>query len=489
MRTEKEASLESKAIRGVFWSAIERLGPQAVQLIVSIILARLLLPEQFGLIGMLAIFMALGQVMLHSGFGAALIQKQDVTEVHYNSVFYTNIFISMLATGVLYLAAPLIARFYGEPILISLTRLLSLSFIISAFGLIHVFLMTKKLDFKTQTKVSLIAAIISGVIGIGLALLGFGIWSLVAQMLTATLFNTIFLWIFNTWRPQMIFSLTAIRELFGFGSRLLASGILDTVFRNLYFVVIGRFYSATSLGYYTRAFTLQQLPSETLGGVIGRVAFPAFSEIQDDPARLKNGFRKALRAVALVIFPMMIGLLVCARPLVLTLLTEKWSPAVPYLQLLCIVGLFYPLSLINLNVLLAKGRSDLFFRLEVMKKALIVIVLAITWRWGIEAIIGGQIVVSIVAYYLNSYYNGTIVGYGFRAQVHDLLAYLVAAGMMGLVVFALTWLPFAHPAVLLLTQVITGSMVYVLLCRGFQLPVFMDAWLFFQSMIVSVRPT
>jgi O-antigen/teichoic acid export membrane protein len=486
MSAPQFSSLESKVIRGVFWSAIERLGPQAVQFIVSIILARLLLPAQFGLIGMLAIFLALGHVFLASGFGAALIQKQDATEVHYSSVFYTNVLISLIAAGALCLAAPLIARFYAEPLLTSLTRVLSLNFVISAFGLIQMFLMTKRLDFKTQTKVSLIAAILSGVIGISMALLGFGIWSLVAQSVTAALFNTILLWIFNTWRPQLVFSLAALRELFGFGSRLLASGVMDTVFRNLYTVVIGKFYSPASLGYYTRAYSLQQLPAETLGGIVGRVTFPLFSEIQDDISRVKNGFRKALRAIALVNFPLMIGLLVCARPLVLTLLTDKWSPAIPYLQLLCIVGLLYPLHMINLNVLLAMGRSDLFFRLEVIKKVLIVIVLAITWSWGIETIIAGQILVSIAAYYLNSYYSGTLVGYGLRAQVRDLLPYLVAAGIMGAVVYALTWLPFAHPAVLLFVQVLLGSLVYVVLCRSFRLPVFMDTWRIFQVKIASL---
>ena len=481
------SSLESRAIRGVFWSGIERLGPQAVQLVVSIVLARLLLPEQFGLIGMLTIFLALGAVFLNSGFGSALIQKQDATEVHYNSVFYTNILLSVVAAGILCLAAPLIAQFFQQPLLTPLTRVLSLNLVLSAFGLIQVFLMTKRLDFKTQTKATLIASLASGAVGITMAVLDFGVWSLVAQSVSLTLFNTLLLWAFNTWRPQKVFRLAALRELFGFGSRLLASGLLDTVFSNIYNVVIGKLFSPADLGYYTRAYTLQQLPSQTLGGVVGRVTFPLFSEIQDDAARLKNGFRKALRALALVNFPLMIGLLICARPLVLTLLTEKWAPAIPYLQLLCIVGLLYPLHLINLNVLLAMGRSDLFFRLEVIKKVLVVIVLAVTWRWGILAIIAGQIVLSMVAYYLNSYYNGRILGYGLGAQVRDLLAYLGAAGAMGAGAFALTWLPVAQPGVLLLMQVLVGGLIYGLLCRGFRLPIFMDAWRIFEGKIGALR--
>ncbi|HUW94310.1 MAG TPA: lipopolysaccharide biosynthesis protein [Anaerolineae bacterium] len=481
------STLESRAIQGVFWSGIERLGPQAVQLVVSIVLARLLLPREFGLIGMLTIFLALGAVFLNSGFGSALIQKQDATEVHYNSVFYTNILLSVVAAGILCLAAPLIAQFFQQPLLTPLTRVLSLNLVLSAFGLIQVFLMTKRLDFKTQMKASLIASLGSGVVGISMAVLDFGVWSLVAQSVSLTLLNTLLLWVFNTWRPQRVFSLPALRELFGFGSRLLASGLLDTVFSNIYNVVIGKLFSPADLGYYTRAYTLQQLPSQTVGGIVGRVTFPLFSEIQGDPARVRNGFRKALRALVLVSFPLMIGLLACAQPLVLTLLTEKWAPAIPYLQLLCIVGLFYPLQVINLNVLLAMGRSDLFFRLEVIKKALIVIVLAVTWRRGIQAIIAGQIVLSLVAYYLNSYYSGRIVGYGLGAQVRDLLPYLGAAGAMGAGAFALTWLPVAQPGVLLLIQVLAGGLIYGLLCLGFRLPVFMDAWRVFQGRIGAVR--
>ncbi len=487
VRTSFGSSLESRAIRGVFWSGVERLGPQAVQLVVSIVLARLLLPEQFGLIGMLSVFLALGRVFLDSGFGSALVQKQDATEVHYSSVFYANIVLSLVAAGILCLAAPSIAQFYREPLLTPLTRVLSLNFVISALGLIQVFLMTKRLDFKTQTKVSLLASLGSGAVGIGMALLEFGVWSLVAQSVSLTLFSTLLLWTSNAWRPRAAFSLAALRELFGFGSRLLASGLLNTLFSNIYNVVIGKLFAPADLGYYTRARTLEQLPSETLAGVVGRVTLPLFSEIQGDPARVRNVFRKALRSLALINFPLMIGLLVCARPLVLTLLTEKWAPAIPYLQLLCIVGLFYPLHTINLNVLLAQGRSDLFFRLEVIKKVLIVIVLAVSWRWGIQAIIVGQIILSIIAYYLNSYYTGRIVGYGLGAQVRDLLPYLAAAGTMGAGAFALTWLPLAQPWLLLLIQVAAGGLIYGLLCRGFRLPVFMDVWGIFQNKVEALK--
>lgn len=487
MSASQSTSLEHRAIRGVFWSAIERLGPQAVQLIVSIVMARLLLPEQFGLVGMLTIFFALGQVLLTSGFGPALIQKQDATEVHFCSVFYLNILLGLAAAGILCLAAPWIARFYSQPLLTSLTRVLSLNFVINAFGLIQVTLMRKSLDFKTQTKVSLLASLGSGAVGVSVALLGFGVWGLVAQSLSLTLFSTVLLWVFSAWRPMAIFSLAALRELFQFGSRLLASGVLETVVANLSTVVIGKLFSPADLGYYTRANLLQQLPSQTLGEIVRRVAFPVFSQIQDDRPRVSSGFRKALGAVALINFPLMTGLMVCARPLVLTLLTEKWSSAIPYLRLLCIVGLPYPLHMINLNVLLAKGRSDLFYRIQLTNNVLTLINLAVTWRWGIQAIIIGQIAVSMVSYCLSSFSNEKMVDYGTQSQIRALWPYLVAAGAMGVVIHALTWLPFPNPAVLLLAQAFVGALVYVSLCRGFRLPVFMDGWHVFRSRITALK--
>ena len=481
------STLKSRAVKGVFWSATERLGPRAVQFVVSIILARLLTPAEFGLIGMLSVFMALGLVLMNSGFGSALIQRQDATKVHYNSVFFANMLLSLIAAAVLWLAAPWIAAFYNQPALIAPARGLSFNFIFAAFGLIQLTLMTKRMDFKTQAKVRLIAVTGSGVVGVSMALLNFGIWSLVAQSLSATLFNSLLLWLFSSWRPSRDFSTSALRELFGFSSRMLASGVLDTIFRNLYNVVIGKLFLPADLGYYTRANSLQQIPAQTLTGVITKVTFPLFSELQNDAARMKNGFKKAIRAIALINFPLMFGLMATAGPLVLTLLGEKWRPVIPYLQLLAVVGLFNPLSAINLNVLLAKGRSDLFFRLEIIKKTLVVLILLVTWRWGIQAIIIGQIVSVIIAYILNGHYNSILVGYPFTSQLLDLSPYLLISAAMGGIVFLFNWLPISSQLLLLILQVTAGAIIYVALCRVFRLPVFMEAWQVFFVKLYAFR--
>ncbi len=461
--------LKSKTIRGIFWSFAERIGQQGIQFVISIILARLLLPEQFGLIAMLALFMAVAQSFLDSGFGQALIQKQDATSVDESSVFYFNIFVGVIAAGLLSLAAPWIAAFYKTPLLKPLTRALSLNLIINSFGLVQTALMTKRVDFKTQMKITMTSSFLSGVIGIAMAYKGFGVWSLVAQSLSANAFRTALLWVFNPWRPVQAFSFASLRTMFGFGSKLLFSGLLDTIYNNMYLVVIGKLFSAKDLGFYSRARTIEQVPVENISGSVGRVTYPVYSSIQNDKARLKRGVNMSLTTLAMVNFPLMIGLAVVARPLVQVLLTDKWLPCVPYLQLLCIVGILYPLHSINLNVLKAQGRSDLQSRLEVLKKVLAVVVIFITYRWGIKALIYGQLVTSCLAYYLNSYYTGKLLNYPIWEQVRDVLPIFGFAIMMGAGMYAMSFIPLPSQIVLLILQIVAGTTFYIALCYLFKL--------------------
>jgi teichuronic acid exporter len=471
-----EDNLQHKTIHALSWSFVEVVAQKGVQFVIGIVLARLLFPEQFGLIGMLTIFMAIIRTFLDSGFGAALIQKKEITQTDICSIFYFNILVGLATAGLLCLIAPWIAAFYNQPVLTGLTRALSLTVIIDSFGMIQGTILVKQINFKTQTKVSLISGALSGIIGVTLAAYGFGVWSLVVQQVSASLFSTISLWSFSSWRPALIFSFSSLRNMFGFGSRLLFSGLLNQIFDNLYYVVIGRLFSAADLGYFTRAKTMNDLPTQTLSGMVGRVTFPVFSTIQDDPARMKRGLKKALTILVLVNFPMMIGLAVIARPLVLVMLTEKWIACVPYLQLLCVVGLLFPLHLMNLNVLQALGRSDLFLRLEIIKKIMIAISIAITWRWGISAMIYGMIVNSFIAYYLNSYYNGRLIGYAFREQVFDLIPYFMLSLIMGIVVYAAGLIHFPSHWTMLLAQTTTGIILYVFLCRVFRLKAFIEIW-------------
>jgi len=467
-------NLKSATAHGLFWSFLERIGQQGIQFIISIILARLLLPEQFGLIAMLTIFMAVAQSFVVSGFGSALIQKQDTKHVDECSIFYFNIFVGLLVTGILFLLAPWISAFYQIPLLTPLTRVLSLNLFINAFGIVNTTLLTKRIDFRAQMKVTMIATIFSGSIGIAMAYQGYGVWSLVAQSIGSNLFRTTLLWFFLPWRPSWIFSLNSLRSMFSFGSKLLFSGLLDTIFKNLYLVVIGKMFSATDLGYYTRAYQTQQLPVDNLSTTVGRVTFPVFSSMQDDKVRMKRGTRKALSALAMVNFPLMIGLALVAKPLVLVLLTDKWLPCVPYLQLLCVVGMLYPLQAINLNVLMAQGRSDLFFRLEIYKKAMITAAIFLTWRWGITAMIYGQIVTSVIAYYMNSYYTGKLLSYPVLEQLKDFFPILGFASLMGCGVFLVNYLPVENNLSLLVLQVLIGIFLYVLFCSFSKISSFLE---------------
>ena len=479
--------LKNKTLHALFWSFLERFGQQGIQFVITIILARLLLPEEFGLIAMLTIFMAVAQSFINSGFGQALIQKQDVTHIDECSIFYFNILVGFLAAGLLCLTAPWIAGFYNQPLLVPLTYALSLNLIINAFGLVQITLLTKHIDFKTQLKVSVIATVISGTIGVTMALNGFGVWSLVAQSLGSNLFQTILLWFFNTWRPSLVFSLDSLFGMFTFGSRLLASGLLDTVFRNIYIVVIGKLFSPADLGFYSRAERFQQLPVTNISGMVGRVTFPVFSSVQDDKPRLKRGIRGALTMLVMINFPMMVGLAIVAKPLVLLLLTEKWAPCIPYLQLLCVVGMLYPLHVVNLNVLKAQGRSDLFLRLEILKKILVVIAIAVTYRWGITAMIYGQIATSCLAYFLNAYYTGKMLDYPITEQIQDLMPSLALAGIMGLGVYALKYTPIVNQSVLLLVQIMTGIVLYAGLCYIFRIPSFMETIEMVKSKLLNLR--
>lgn len=472
---QMSSSLKSKTFRALSWSFLESAGLQGVRFVIGLVLARLLFPEEFGLIGMLMIFIAVSQSFLDGGFGTALIQKREPTPTDVCSIFYFNLVVGAGVTGLLCLAAPWIAAFYEQPILAPLTRALSLLISINAFGLIQTTLLTKAADFKTQTKASLISAVLSGVLGIGLAMGGYGVWSLAVQQIIGALLRTVLLWRFSSWRPAFLFSFGALRTMFGFGSRMLCSNVLNQIFENIYLVVIGKLFSAGDLGMFTRAKTFQELPSGLMATVVGRVTFPVFAGIQEDRARIKRGLRTALTFLVLLNFPLMIGMAVTARPMVLVLLTEKWLPAVPYLQWLCLVGLLFPLHVMNLNVLTALGRSDLFLRLEIIKKVLIVLSIAVTWSYGIMVMIHGMIITSIVSYYVNSYYSSQLVDYPIGDQLRDMIPYLVMAGLMGGVVY-LAGRGMSDPWAALLVQAAVGIVTYAGLCKAFRLAAFAEVW-------------
>jgi len=467
-------SLKNQTISSVIWSAYDRIGSQLIAFIISIVLARQLAPEVFGLIAMLNIFLAIGQSFVDSGFGSALIQRKNVTEKHYSSVFYFNILLGIIIAIILYFCAPLIADFFEQDILIDLTRVLSLKFLILPFGLIQMNLLMKELNFKDRTKVNVTATTLSGIIGITMAFSGFGVWSLVAKMISRDIFSAIFLWVFNSWRPSLVFSFKAIIELFSFGSRMFLSGLLNVVFTNIYQIIIGRFFSPAALGFYTKARTIQQMPTKSISSIVSTVTFSSFSKVQDDKIRLKRGVKIAVNYLMYINFPLMIGLALVARPLVIVLLTEKWLPIVPYIQILCFAGILFPLHVMNLNVLQAQGRSDLFFRLEILKKTLTIINILITYRIGIIALVWGQVVTSFLSYLLNSYFTGKFINYGVLAQTKNIIPYFLQTILMGLIVYSINFIGVSSDLILLILQILTGIIVYFISSVMFSLPVFYE---------------
>jgi len=447
----------------MLWTVSERLSVQAVQLIIQIILARLLEPAQFGLIGMLIIFTAVAQSIMDSGFGSALIQKKDADQTDSSSIFFFNLFLGVILALVLYLAAPLIAQFYLQPELIPITRVLSLTLVINAFSLVQRALLAKKLDFKTQMKISLLAVAASGVIGIIMAYQGFGVWSLVAQMVSKSLFQAIFLWIFNDWRPTAVFNVSSLRSMFSFGSKLLISGLIDTIFNNIYQTFIGRVYSPADLGFYSKAKSIETAAIQATSSSLGQVLFPSLVHLQDDVESLKKAYRKTIRLSLFLHFPLMIGLWAIADPLFRLLLTDKWAQSIPYFQLLCIAGLLYPLHVLNLNILKVKGRSDLFLRLEVIKRVLVVVAISITYRWGIMAMLFGQVATSTIGYFLNSYFSGHLINYSQWDQIKDLIPSFISAVIMGAAMYLASLLPIESHLLKILLQTLIGILVYYLI--------------------------
>lgn len=467
-------SLRQKFLSGLFWSAVERFGQQGLQFVITIIIARILTPADYGLIAMLAIFIAVARSFVDSGFGSALIQKQKTTQIDFSTIFYFNIAVSILFYFILFFTAPLIAKFYNQPILIPITRVMSLNIVISSFGLIQNTILTKNINFKTLTKISMLSIVVSGAIGIFMAYKGFGVWALVFQILSSNFIRTFSLWLFNKWRPILAFSLNSLKSLFSYGSKLLASGLLNQIFENIYKLVIGRYYSPFELGFYSQAKRIQELPVRNSLSILQRVTFPVYSTIQNENVRLKKVYRKTIKGIIYFNFPLMIGLAVLAPLLIKVLLTQKWLPAVPYLQLLCFAGLIYPLSSVNLNILKVKGRTDIFFYLEVVKKLIIALAIIITLKMGVLTMVIGQVIASYICFLLNIYYSGRVINYSVKEQLLDILPYLCISIIMGVCMWSCLYLISLQPIISLLLALSLGIISYYLFSRLLRIEAYFD---------------
>lgn len=451
---------------------MERGGAYGIQFIVMIVLARLLLPEDFGLIVLVTTFITIVGIFFHTGFTTALIQKKNADEADFSSVFYLNLVVASLLYIFIFLISPFIAKFYEESQLVSIFRVLSSILFLGAMNSIQNAVISRTMQFKKLFFSSLWAVVISGIIGISLAYANFGIWALVFQSLISQMIITVILWYTVSWRPRMLFSMKRIIELFPFSWKLLVSGFVATLCINLQSLIVGKMFSQTMLGFYNRGDQLPKLLATNIDGSIQSVMFPTLSSYQDDKQRMKEIVRRSIVTSSFIIFPLMMGLAVIARPLVIVLFTEKWLPAVPFVQIFCASYALWPIHTVNLQAINALGRSDIFLKLEIIKSIFGLIILGISLQFGIYMMAFGVVVSGVVATLINSYPNWKLFDYSFGEQLKDIAPSLLLALIMGSVVYPIHW--FGMEAFLtIILQVTIGIVLYVALAKLYKLECFM----------------
>jgi teichuronic acid exporter len=428
-------NIRDRSVKAVSWNVLGKFGVMGVNLIVGIIIARILTPADYGLIGMIAIFIALSEVFMRSGFAEAFVQKKKVTHLDANTMLFSNLSISVFFYALLWIFAPAISRFYDQPILTSLTRVSGLILIIQAFTIVQATQLRRNLDFKRKTKIVLITVSLSGIAGVTAAYYGLGVWSLVIKNLINTTLASFGFWLTSNWRPTLKFSRNSFKELFSFGVWVLGTNLLRTFFGNLYKLVIGKFFTAAQLGFYTKAKELQQTASSQIIISISSVSFPVFSSMQDNTIQLRNAMKQFLIHTMAIIVPVMVTLMVVAEPFVIQLLTEKWRPMIPILQILCILGIMNPLEEINLKILLAQGKSNYNFNLMLIKNALTIINIIIMFRFGVIYIVIGEVILNFIAMLISTYYTRKLIQYGIIHQLKDVSKTVLLAVLAG----AITW--------------------------------------------------
>jgi O-antigen/teichoic acid export membrane protein len=430
-------SLKKRALSGVFWSSLQLFGNRFIGFGVSLILARLLLPSEFGLIAMLGVFVGLSNALINSGLTQSLIRSENLDDEDFSTVFYFNLVGSVLIYAIIYFSAPLIAAFYSQESLTLIVRVYCLTFIINAFSAIQTTRLTKMMDFKTQMKVSVPSLIIGSIVGVTMAYKGYGVWSLVWSTIIQAIAATIQLWYWAKWSPLWVFNIEKFKKHFHYGVKLMFSGILDIIFTNAYTIIIGKFFAPAQVGFYNRANALNMLPVSSISSVVTKVSFPLFSAIQNDDVRLKSVYKRIMQMVIFLVAPTLIIMAVLAEPLFRFLFTEKWLPAVPYFQILCFSGIMYPIHSYNLQILNVKGRSDLFLKLEIVKKILVTVVILISFQFGIYGLLYGSIVTSLAAFFINTHYSGKFLNYPAWQQSKDLLPIIGVGIFAGLIVYLL----------------------------------------------------
>lgn len=418
-------SLKKQAASGFIWAFVQQFSVQAVNFSISILMARLLLPFEFGLMGMIYVFFTIGNVLLDAGLSQSLIRTIDVDQEDYSTVFYFNIFLGFFLYIILYISSPFIAEFYNQPILSSLIRVYSIFFILGSFTTVQNAILVKQMKFKKLMSISIPATIIGGVSGVLFAYSGFGVWSLVFSTLITTFLNGLLLWIFSSWQPKLIFNKEKFKKHFNFGYKLSLTNLIDAVFGNIYQIVLGRFYTPRIVGYFARSESMKQIAVYSVSTTLTKVTFPLLANIQDDRERLSVVYRKILQAVIFSTTPVLFILTVLAKPLFIFLFTEKWVEAVPYFQMICMGALLMPINNYNINLFSIIGRSDIILKLEIIEKPILVILVIVAIPFGIMPLLGTQIIYAIICFFINVAYSKKVLNYSHLEQISDIVSVLI----------------------------------------------------------------
>ena len=452
-------NLKQRSLNGFVWKLSEKVGTQAVQFVLQIILARILFPEDYGIVGMLAIFISISDVFINMGFTTALIQKKNADDTDFSSVFFANIALALVLYGIMFAVAPLVAAFYNEPMLTPIMRVFSLNVVIGAFSAVHNAVLAKNLEFKKSFFRGLFNILTYGVVGIVLAYHNFGAWALVYARLAGVFVGAVVLWLTVKWHPKKIFSIKRIKELFRFSSKVLGVNLLNTVFNNIHSLIIGRYYNKEDLGQYQRGQQIPQTVMNAVDGSMSEVMYPTFSHLQSDLPRLKSALRRSMKVSMYVVFPILLGLLVTAEPLTLFLLTDKWLPSVPYMQLTCIICMFWPLSARS-HALNAIGKSGLTFKISLISKAITLACILIFVKHSIFAIMISTIAASCISFFIVSHFVKKYLGYRYRELAIDILPSLALSVVMAVSVYLVNLINLSS-IVTLIIQIPLGIIIYV----------------------------
>lgn len=468
-----ESKLKDKTIQGVGWSTVDAFLGHGVTFLVGLVLARLLTPDEYGLIGIVTIFTTVMIGVVDSGFSTSLIRKPEVTDDDYSTLFFFNLGVSVLLFGALFFSAPWISRFFGRPQLVQLVRVMGLLLIIQALSIVQNTILTRRIDFKTKAKASVISAVSSGVIGIAMAFMGFGVWSLVAQQLSMQFIFSACLWLFNRWRPRLRFCSDSLKYMWGFGWKLLVSGLLDNVWKELYQTVVGKFYNPATLGQYTRSKEYARIFSVNITSIVQRVSYPVLSQVQDDKTRMVSAYRRVIKTTMFVTAVAMIFMGAVAEPLIYCLIGPQWHQAATFLPLICISLSLYPLHAINLNMLKVQNRTDIFLLLEIVKKVIAVGPLCLGIFVNIYWMLVGSICTGIISFFLNSYYTGRSLGYSSWMQLRDISPDYGVALLVAFSVYFFKFLPISN-FIILPVQIVVGASVLILVCEKTKLSEYLE---------------